>query len=183
MGKKRTMGKRIGIPCPTSICFDNQEPRMHRIISVIVITLCSLSAIAVAGLNAQTPPPDPAAATVKSIQDDGNFKTADNYVEQHHDAILQEWTAITEINAPSGQEKERAAYLEKLLHSYGLSDIHYDGARNLIGVRRGVGGGPAVVFDAHMDTVFQPGLKIKASVREGRIYAPGVGDDTRNIEA
>ena len=34
-----------------------------------------------------------------------------------------------------------------------------------------------------MDTVFQPGLKIKASVRDGRVYAPGVGDDTRNIEA
>src|SRR5207244_5344450 len=39
------------------------------------------------------------------------------------------------------------------------------------------------VFDAHLDTVFQPGLKIKATVREGKIYAPGVGDDTRNIEA
>ena len=39
------------------------------------------------------------------------------------------------------------------------------------------------VFDAHMDTVFQPGLKIKATVRDGRVYAPGVGDDTRNIEA
>jgi acetylornithine deacetylase/succinyl-diaminopimelate desuccinylase-like protein len=34
-----------------------------------------------------------------------------------------------------------------------------------------------------MDTVFQPGLKIKASAREGRVYAPGIGDNTRNIEA
>jgi acetylornithine deacetylase/succinyl-diaminopimelate desuccinylase-like protein len=42
---------------------------------------------------------------------------------------------------------------------------------------------PVVVFDAHLDTVFQPGLKIKATVRDGRVYAPGVGDDTRNIEA
>ena len=40
-----------------------------------------------------------------------------------------------------------------------------------------------MVFDAHLDTVFQPGLKIKATIREGRVYAPGVGDDTRNIEA
>jgi acetylornithine deacetylase/succinyl-diaminopimelate desuccinylase-like protein len=53
----------------------------------------------------------------------------------------------------------------------------------LIAVRKGTGGGPAVVFDAHLDTVFQPGLKIKATVRDGRVYAPGVGDDTRNIEA
>jgi acetylornithine deacetylase/succinyl-diaminopimelate desuccinylase-like protein len=34
-----------------------------------------------------------------------------------------------------------------------------------------------------MDTVFQPGLKIKAKVRDGKVYAPGIGDDTRNIEA
>jgi acetylornithine deacetylase/succinyl-diaminopimelate desuccinylase-like protein len=53
----------------------------------------------------------------------------------------------------------------------------------LIAVRKGSGGGPVVVFDAHLDTVFQPGLQIKATVREGRVYAPGVGDDTRNIEA
>jgi len=31
--------------------------------------------------------------------------------------------------------------------------------------------------------VFQPGLQIKAMVRDGRIYAPGIGDDTRNVEA
>jgi acetylornithine deacetylase/succinyl-diaminopimelate desuccinylase-like protein len=34
-----------------------------------------------------------------------------------------------------------------------------------------------------MDTVFQPGLQIKATVRDGKVYAPGIGDDTRNIEA
>jgi acetylornithine deacetylase/succinyl-diaminopimelate desuccinylase-like protein len=34
-----------------------------------------------------------------------------------------------------------------------------------------------------MDTVFQPGLKIKATVKDSRVYAPGIGDDTRNIEA
>jgi acetylornithine deacetylase/succinyl-diaminopimelate desuccinylase-like protein len=34
-----------------------------------------------------------------------------------------------------------------------------------------------------MDTVFQPGLTIKAQVRNGKVYAPGIGDDTRNVEA
>jgi len=62
-------------------------------------------------------------------------------------------------------------------------DIRYDSAGNLIATRKGTSGGPVTVFDAHMDTVFQPGLKIKATVREGRVHAPGVGDDTRNIEA
>ena len=50
-------------------------------------------------------------------------------------------------------------------------------------MRKGSGGGPVTVFDAHMDTVFQPGLKIRATVKDGKVYAPGIGDDTRNIEA
>ncbi len=104
-------------------------------------------------------------------------------VDKERAQILREWTAITEINAPSGHERERAAYIEKLLRGYKLSGIRYDTAGNLIAVRKGTGGGPAVVFDAHLDTVFQPGLKIKATIRDGRIYAPGIGDDTRNIEA
>jgi acetylornithine deacetylase/succinyl-diaminopimelate desuccinylase-like protein len=114
---------------------------------------------------------------------DRRVQAAFNFIESNRDPILREWTAITEINAPSGHERERAAYIETLLRKYKLQDIRYDAAGNLIAVRKGTGAGPRIVFDAHLDTVFQPGLKIKATVRDGRIYAPGVGDDTRNIEA
>jgi len=119
---------------------------------------------------------------VTTLTNRPEVKAANNYIDQNHDSILQEWRVITEINAPSGQEKERAAYVEKLLRGYGL-DVHYDTTGNLIAVRKGTGGGPVIVFDAHLDTVFQPGLKIKTTIREGKIYAPGIGDDTRNIEA
>jgi tripeptide aminopeptidase len=105
------------------------------------------------------------------------------HVDGEREATLREWIAITEINAPSGHERERAQYVERLLRKYRLSEIRYDRAGNLVAVRKGTGGGPSVVFDSHLDTVFQPGLKIKATVRGGRVYAPGVGDDTRNVEA
>ena len=119
---------------------------------------------------------------VKSVHDDPRVKAAFDHIDKDRDVILREWIAITEINAPSEQEQERAKYIESLLRKHKL-DIRYDSAGNLIATRKGTGGGPVTVFDAHMDTVFQPGLKIKATVREGRVYAPGVGDDTRNIEA
>jgi acetylornithine deacetylase/succinyl-diaminopimelate desuccinylase-like protein len=119
---------------------------------------------------------------VKAIQDDARMKVANDYIDKNHDGILREWIAITEINAPSKQEQERAKYLESLLRKYKV-DVSYDEAGNLIATRKGTGGAPVTVFDAHMDTVFQPGLKIKATVKEGRVYAPGIGDDTRNIEA
>ena len=110
------------------------------------------------------------------------MKAAFDHIDKNRDAILREWIAITEINAPSKQEQERAKFIESLLRKHKL-EIRYDSAGNLIATRKGTGGGPVTVFDAHMDTVFQPGLKIKATVRDGRVYAPGVGDDTRNIEA
>ena len=119
---------------------------------------------------------------VKAIQDDPRVKAAFAYIDKDREAILREWIAITEINAPSKHEQERAKFLETLLRKHNL-EIRYDTAGNLIATRKGTVGRPVAVFDAHMDTVFQPGLKIKATVRDGRVYAPGVGDDTRNIEA
>ena len=123
------------------------------------------------------------AEQVKEIQTNSKVNAANEYIDRDRAGILREWIQITEINAPSGHEQERAKYLERLLRQAKLQNIHYDSAGNLIAVRKGTGGGRTVVFDAHLDTVFQPGLKIKATVREGKIYAPGVGDDTRNIEA
>jgi tripeptide aminopeptidase len=120
---------------------------------------------------------------VAAILNDPQIKAASDYIDKNHDSILQEWIAITEINAPSKQEQARAKYIEGLLRKYKLQSIRYDSAGNLIALRKGTGGGPTVVIDSHLDTVFQLGLKIKATVRDGRVYAPGVGDDTRNIEA
>jgi acetylornithine deacetylase/succinyl-diaminopimelate desuccinylase-like protein len=145
---------------------------MRLILSILLIILSILS-----NVFAQTP-----ADHVKSVQDDARVKAAFDHIDKDRDAILREWIAITEINAPSKQEQQRAKYIESLLRKYKL-EIRYDSAGNLIATRKGTGGGPVTVFDAHMDTVFQPGLKIKATVREGRVYAPGIGDDTRNIEA
>ena len=120
---------------------------------------------------------------VQNLSARADVKTANDYLDRNKESILREWIAITEINAPSGHEQARAKYLEKILRSYQLDEVRYDSAGNLIAVRKGVGGGPRIVFDAHLDTVFQPGLQIKAAVRDGKVYAPGVGDDTRNIEA
>jgi tripeptide aminopeptidase len=120
---------------------------------------------------------------VKALLARPEIQSAFADVEKNREAILKEWIAITEINAPSGKEAERAAFVENLLRGYKSVEVRRDSAGNVVATRKGTGGGPAVVIDAHLDTVFQEGLKIKAELREGRIYAPGVGDDTRNVEA
>jgi acetylornithine deacetylase/succinyl-diaminopimelate desuccinylase-like protein len=149
---------------------------MRRII--VVFVFCALCAVASPVWTQSSSPAD----QVKAVQEDSRVKAAFAFIDKDKDAILKEWIAITEINAPSKHEQERAKFLESLLRKHNL-EIRYDSAGNLIATRKGTVGRPVTVFDAHMDTVFQPGLKIKATVRDGRVYAPGVGDDTRNIEA
>jgi acetylornithine deacetylase/succinyl-diaminopimelate desuccinylase-like protein len=148
-----------------------------------LICLLTLTIIAAALTQAQVKTVPEYIDQVMALTNRADVKAADDYIDRNHAEILREWIAITEINAPSGHEQERAKYLERLLRKYHLDDVHYDRAGNLIAVRKGAGGGPVIVFDAHLDTVFQPGLQIKAMVRDGRVYAPGIGDDTRNVEA
>lgn len=151
---------------------------MRRITVVLLFCVSTVFALAGSVWSQSASPPD----EVKAVQEDPRVKAAFAHIDKDRDEILREWIAITEINAPSKHEQERAKFLESLLRKHKL-DIRYDSAGNLIATRKGTVGKPVTVFDAHMDTVFQPGLKIKATVRDGRVYAPGVGDDTRNIEA
>src|SRR5882724_2686421 len=141
---------------------------MHRSVSRLIF----LSALLSAWLAAFGQSPSQFAEQVKEIQNNSRVKAANEYIDRNRAGILREWIQITEINAPSGHEQDRAKYLERLLRQSKLQNIHYDSAGNLIAIRKGTGGGRTVVFDAHLDTVFQPGLQIKATIRDGRVYAP-----------
>ena len=145
---------------------------------LIVALLCAaLPGVAGAGAQDYT-------SEAAKIRDRADVQRAFAHVDATKDAILKEWVQITEINAPSGKERQRAEAVKRLLDAYKLDTIYYDKVGNLIAVRNGTDRSrKAVVIDAHLDTVFQDGLKIKAEIRDGKIYAPGVGDDTRNIVA
>ena len=144
----------------------------------LCLTLCCAAAS-----KGQTGAGQPYDERARALLARADVRAAFAHVERERDRILKEWIAITEINAPSGKEAERAAFIEKILRGYKSLQVSRDPTGNVVATRKGAGGGPMVVIDAHMDTVFQEGLKIKAEVRDGRVYAPGVGDDTRNVEA
>ncbi|SPF56107.1 Peptidase M20 [Candidatus Sulfopaludibacter sp. SbA4] len=104
-------------------------------------------------------------------------------VDDRAAAIVEEWIRLVEIPAPSTKEQLRAKYIRAEMEKLGLADIRTDDISNVSGVRKGTGGGPTVVFAAHMDTVFPEGTDLKVK-REGDILrAPGVGDDTSNLMA
>ena len=156
--------------------------RMINSLNSSLLALCVALGCAAASLG-QTGAGQPYDDRARALLARADVRAAFAEVERNRDQILKEWIAITEINAPSGKEAERAAFIEKLLRGYGSLQVSRDPVGNVVATRKGTGGGPTVVIDAHLDTVFQEGLKIKAEVRDGKVYAPGVGDDTRNVEA
>ncbi|HXM81568.1 MAG TPA: M20/M25/M40 family metallo-hydrolase [Burkholderiales bacterium] len=94
---------------------------------------------------------------------------------------FEEQKTLTEIPSPPFKEQARAAYYVKRLREVGLSDAYIDREGNVIGVRKGRGGGPKLVISAHLDTVFPEGTDVTVKEKDGRYYAPGIGDDTRGL--
>jgi tripeptide aminopeptidase len=156
---------------------------------LLLIVLLSISVAAQDPAPATTePPPRPYNPLPQSFKDEATLLLAHpkvlkafEHVDTHKEDILKEWIKLTEINAPSRLEQQRAKEVEKILKKLKV-DVRYDSAGNLIATRKGTTGGKPVILDAHLDTVFQPGLKIKTEQKDGKLYAPGVGDNTRNIE-
>src|SRR5439155_16276917 len=53
------------------------------------------------------------------------------------DAILRTQIAVAQIAAPTGEEHERARWVERRFRDCGLSALHTDDAGNVIGRREG----------------------------------------------
>jgi acetylornithine deacetylase/succinyl-diaminopimelate desuccinylase-like protein len=93
---------------------------------------------------------------------------------------VQEWIRITEMPGTSRHEQQRGAYVQAEMEKNGL-DVTIDSIGNVIGVRRGTGGGATVVFAAHLDTVHPLDTDVKVK-REGNIMrAPGIFDNSASV--
>ena len=92
------------------------------------------------------------------------------------------------IPAPTRDEGRRATFVRDWLLSAGAdpTDVAIDAAGNVI-LRLGVGPEPLdgtrdlVVYAAHMDVVFPDTEPLPMREEDGRLYAPGIGDDTANL--
>src|SRR6185369_14127179 len=76
-------------------------------------------------------------AQAARIMDRADVKRAFNHVDSHKDQILAEWIALTEINSPSGKERERAEAVRNALATCKLDRVYYDSKGNLIAIRKG----------------------------------------------
>jgi acetylornithine deacetylase/succinyl-diaminopimelate desuccinylase-like protein len=117
------------------------------------------------------------------VLSDPRVKAALAAIERAEPEAIQEQFRLTEIPAPPFKEEKRAAYYLDLLKARGLDEAYLDEEGNAIGLRKGSGNGPLLLIAAHLDTVFPEGVDTSVKERNGRFYAPGIGDDTRGLAA
>jgi len=136
-------------------------------------------ALCLVGLAAWTQAtPDDA---VKRVADDPKFKAAMAALDKDHDRLVAEIIELTEISAPPFKEDQRGAKYLEMLRAAGLTNVERDAEGNVMGLRRGTGGGPLIAIAAHLDTVFPEGTDVKVKRDGTRLAAPGIGDDTRSL--
>jgi acetylornithine deacetylase/succinyl-diaminopimelate desuccinylase-like protein len=145
------------------------------------IAVLALLTVAVSGHPAaQTPRQYPTKFSA-ALAERPDVKLALSFIDDRFDGQVTEWIAVTEIPAPSTREEKRAAYVKAELEKLGLA-VTIDGIGNVMARRRGTGGGPTVVFAAHLDTVHPMETNVKVTRKpDDTLHAPGVFDNSASV--
>ncbi|MFL5298590.1 MAG: M20/M25/M40 family metallo-hydrolase [Phenylobacterium sp.] len=146
------------------------------------VVLCVLG-LGGPALGAAPARPDPTDRAMQRLVASPGFKAAVASLDRDHDRMVGDIVTLTEMPAPPFKEAAKGRAYAVMLKTAGLSDVETDPEGNVMGLRRGTGpaGGPVVVLAAHLDTVFPEGTNVKVRREGTRLYAPGVGDDTRSL--
>ena len=105
------------------------------------------------------------------------------YIESHRQEAFDLLVTLAQIPAPSGQEQLRAKFCLDWLHSQGAKEAYMDEAMNVIVPVGCDGEKPIMAFMAHSDVVFPDTTPLPLHIEDGKLFCPGVGDDTANVVA
>ena len=122
-----------------------------------------------------------AESIIRQVMASEAYRKAVATLAAEHDRTVDDIVTLTQIAAPSFQEATRANAFRDMAQAHGLKNLAIDAAGNVTGLRPGVGNGPLICIAAHLDTVFPPGTDLTVRRDGTRLYAPGVGDDTRSL--
>lgn len=110
-------------------------------------------------------------------------QNAQDFLQAHGDEAYQLLKTLAAIPSPSNHEEKRMEFCRQWLESCGARDVHTDSALNVICPVGVTETNPVVVFCAHTDVVFPDTDPLPVQEHSGRLWAPGVGDDTANLVA
>lgn len=105
------------------------------------------------------------------------------YINGHAKEAYDLLIELAQIPAPSNREDERALFCCDWLKKQGAEGVYIDEVQNVIYPIGCEGDVPVTVYMAHSDVVFSDTAPLPLTVSDGKIYCPGVGDDTANVVA
>lgn len=112
---------------------------------------------------------------------DGKVRQIAHKFAQEHIAEQAELLrTLGKIPAPSHQEGKRVVFVRDWLVSQGAEDVTIDEANNVV-CKIGPTEGDLVAFAAHTDIVFPDIEPLPMTEKDGKLFAPGIGDDTANL--
>lgn len=103
------------------------------------------------------------------------------YAESHFDEAVELLRTLGRIPAPSHREEKRARFCREWFERQGARDVYVDEAQNVICRIKGKDADQVAVVMAHMDIVFPDETELPMKEEGGRLFAPGIGDDTANL--
>ena len=105
------------------------------------------------------------------------------YIEEHRQEAYDLLIELAQIPAPSNHEEKRAAFCKEWLEKQGAKGVYIDEALNVVYPVGCTADNDLVVYMAHSDVVFPDTDPLPLKVEDGKIFCPGVGDDTANVVA
>ena len=100
------------------------------------------------------------------------------------DAVtIETQIAVSEIAAPTGEERARAEWVAARLRTLGFSEARIDAAGNVVATRAGMERVQPVLVCAHLDTVFSRDVALTFRRDGDRVTGPGIGDNGRGLAA
>jgi len=117
----------------------------------------------------------------QGIANSPDVKKVEQYLNQHFDIQVAQWITISEIPAPPKAEQRRAAYLISEIKNLGLV-AKTDSIGNVwVTVKGTQQNAPAILFAAHMDTVFDEETDVTVTRKNNRLYGPGIWDNSASV--
>jgi len=103
------------------------------------------------------------------------------WVDAHKEEQLELLKELAAIPSPSHHEEKRVAFICDWLKKHGVEKVIVDDALNVCVPFDCDGSDDITVYMAHTDVVFPDTDSLPVVEKDGKLFAPGVGDDTANV--
>ena len=150
--------------------------RMRRASFTLLLALCTLLIPSARGAGQQ----GASTSFDRALATRPDVRRALGWLDSNFTRQVAEWVRIAEMQGQSRHERTRAAYVRRVMREEGLT-VTTDSIGNVIGRRAGTGGGPTIVFAAHLDIVHPLGTNLEVRRQGDTLRAPGIFDNSASV--